>query len=57
MIMYELEGRRLIAAERIERLADDYRRANSRRDAQEYERYSTGRARQARSVQWRELEA
>ena len=57
MIMYELEGRRLIAAERIERLADDYRRANSRRDARSYERYTTGRRRHGRSAQWRQLEA
>jgi hypothetical protein len=27
MINYDVEGRRRIAAERIERLADDYRRA------------------------------
>ena len=57
MIMYELEGRRLIAAERIERLADDYRRANARRDARPSERYSAGRSRRARSAQWPQLEA
>jgi len=57
MITYELEGRRLIAAERIERLADDYRRANARRDARPSERYSAGRSRRARSAQWPQLEA
>ena len=30
MIYYDLEGRRRIAVERIERLADDYRRASRR---------------------------
>ena len=57
MTVYELEGRRRIAVERIERLADDYRRANARRVVRPPERPAVAHARKARAAEWPQLES
>lgn len=58
MSVYELEGRRRIAAERIERLSDDYRRANGRRVSRSPERRAVVVATRARrSVEWLQPES
>ena len=57
-MVYEIEGRRLIAAERIERLADDYRRANARRVSRSPERSAIAlSARARRSAEWAQLQS
>jgi len=58
VIYYELEGRRRIVVERIERLADDYRRANARRIPRPPERRAAVRpAQRRRSAEWPQLES
>ena len=58
MSIYELEGRRRIAVERIERLADDYRRANARRLSGAPERRAAVRSPQRRrTAEWPQLES
>lgn len=56
MIHYDLEGHRRIVAERIERIADDYRRANARPVVSPPER-SASVLPARRSAQWPQLES
>jgi hypothetical protein len=56
VIHYDLEGHRRIVAERIERIADDYRRANARTTARPPERPASVLA-AGRSAQWPQLES
>lgn len=53
---YDLEGHRRIVAERIERIADDYRRANARPVTGPPERPASEPAAR-RSAQWPQLES
>lgn len=56
MIHYDLEGHRRIVAERIERIADDYRRANTRHVAHPPERPAAVLSAR-RSAQWPQYES